>query len=297
MKPILGLITYMTFCTAAWSQQTLTEFKWNDLAQATLLHEAVPILLDGRSALKIENTNDTPLQLSLLTIAKPKISAQMYAVQGEVRYTGVHGDGFLEMWNYFPPVKPGLPEGEYFSRTLGESGEMGKISGTSDWRPFSLPFDSTGASGSPTRLQINLVLGGRGMVYLGPVKLVQYPGAKSAFHGGSANAWWSDNTAGLVDGLGGGIIGCLGGLIGVLCSMGKGRGFVIALLRILTGLGIILGVAGITALFQHQPYAVYYPLLLTAVLLLALCPGLLSTAGRRYQERELRRMQSLDASG
>jgi hypothetical protein len=295
MKPMPSFIALLAFAVPAWSQQIVTEFKWDD--PAGLPHGTTPIMRDGRAALKIENTNDSPLQLSLLTVAKPKIAAQMYAVQGEVRYDAVQGEGFLEMWSYFPPVKPGLPEGEYFSRTLGESGEMGKISGTSDWRPFSLPFDSAGASGPPTRLQINLILRGRGTVYIGPVKLVQYSGAKTAVHGGSANVWWSNQTGALVGGWGGGIIGCLGGLIGVLCSMGKGRGFVLALLRTLTGLGLVLGVAGIAALAQHQPYAVYYPLLLSAVILLAVCPGLLSTVGRRFQERELRRMQSLDASG
>jgi hypothetical protein len=297
MKLIFNFIALLTFSAAAWSQTTITEFKWNDPAQTGLPRGAAPILLDGRAALKIENTNNAPLQLSLLTIAKPKISAQMYAVSGEVRYDAVQGDGYLEMWNYFPPVKPGLPEGQYFSRTLGDSGEMGKISGTSDWRPFSLSFNSAGASGPPTKLQINLILRGRGTVYLGPIKLVQYPAAKSGFHDRSSNAWWSDRTAALVGGLGGIIFGCLGGLIGTLCGMGKGRGLVIALLRIQIALGVLCGVAGIAAVAQHQPYGVYYPLLLIAVILLAVCGSLLPTVGRRYQELELRRMQSLDVSG
>ncbi len=112
-----------------------------------------------------------------------------------------------------------------------------------------------------------------------------------------AHPWWSDRTAGLVGGWGGGLLGCLGGLIGVLCSMGKGRGLVIALLRIQIGLGVLCGVAGIVALAQHQPYAVWYPLVLLGVLLVVIYPCMLPIARRRYQEQELRRMQSLDASG
>jgi hypothetical protein len=295
MKATLGFIACLTFSVAAWSQQTVTEFDWKDFVLTGPPREVVPIVRQGRVVLRIENTNDGPFQTSVFTFAKPKISAAMYAVQGEIRYDAVQGDGFLEMWSHFPPVKPGLPEGEYFSRTMGESGEMGKIRGTSDWRPFSLPFDSTGGSGPPTKLQINLILGGRGTVYLGPLKLVQYPAATTASNGGSGNAWWSNHMAGLVGGWGGIILGCMGGLIGTLCGMGKGRGFVVALIKMQIGLGILLVVAGIVAFVRHQPYAVWYPLLLPAIVLLAVYSRSLSIVDKRYQEQELRRMQSLDA--
>jgi hypothetical protein len=109
--------------------------------------------------------------------------------------------------------------------------------------------------------------------------------------------WWSDRTAALVGGWGGGILGCLGGLIGTLGGTGKCRGLVIALLGIMISLGIVLGVAGIAALAQHQPYAVWYPLLLIGIILLLVCPFMLPIVRRRYQEQELRRMQSLDSSG
>jgi hypothetical protein len=297
MKPILVFFALLTFSATAGSRQTVTEFNWKDPAQTGLPRGTAPVLLDGRAALKIENTNVAPLQLSLLTIAKPKISAQMYAVQGEVRYDAVQGDGYLEMWNYFPPVKPGLPEGQYFSRTLGDSGEMGKISGTSDWRPFSLPFDSAGASGPPTELQINLILRGRGTVYLGPIKLVQYPVAKSFFYGNTAHPWWSHRAYLWVMILGSGIFIGFNLLIVALSVKGKGRGFVFALLRLLIGLGILLGATTIVAFAQQQPFWVWFPLLLEAFLLITIFGAWLFTVGRIYQELELRRMQALDASG
>jgi hypothetical protein len=130
---------------------------------------------------------------------------------------------------------------------------------------------------------------------LGFIALLTFTAAAWSHPG--AHPWWSNRTAALVGGLGGGILGCLGGLIGVLCSMGKGRGFVIALFRIQIGLGVLCGVAGIAALAQHQPYAVWYPLLMIGVILLLICPFMLPIVRRRYQEQELRRIQSLDASG
>src|SRR5207249_3122263 len=126
------------------------------------------------TVLKTENTNDAPLQLTIFKIEKPSIQSATYAVLGEIKYDNVQGSGYLEMWNYFPPLAPGLPEGQYFSRTLGMdgSGPMSRISGTSSWRPFSLPFDRTETTNLPTRLEINIFLPGRGVVWLGPPRLM-----------------------------------------------------------------------------------------------------------------------------
>ena len=156
------------------SAQTIAEFDWQKLKEAGGLLGGIPLNLDGRTVLKIENTNDAPLQLTIFKIEKPRIQSATYAVLGEIKYDNVQGSGYLEMWNYFPPVSPGLPEGQYFSRTLGEagSGPMGRISGTSSWRPFALPFDRTGTTNSPTRLEINIFLPGRGVVWLGPPRLM-----------------------------------------------------------------------------------------------------------------------------
>jgi hypothetical protein len=149
----------------AEGQEVSGAYNWSSLArQGLLTASAMVVSLDGREAVKIENTNDAPWQVNLLTIANPAIIAQRYALTGTIRYEGVQGDGYLEMWNCFAPEKPGLTETKYFSRTLGGNGPMGKISGTSGWRDFELPFDRTGAANPPKRLEVNLVLPGRGTV-------------------------------------------------------------------------------------------------------------------------------------
>jgi len=153
-------------------------------------------LVDGRWAAKIENTSDAPLELSLLKIEKPPITSMRYAVTGEIKYAGVQGGvsvtmGYLEMWNYFPPLHPGAPEGRFFSRTAGPagSGPMSGIIGTSDWREFSLPFDRTGATGVPVRLEVKIFLPARGTVFIGPLKLVQFDEPKQHDALPAINAW------------------------------------------------------------------------------------------------------------
>ena len=124
--------------------------------------------VDGRVAARIMNTTNAPLQKLVLKVEKPSVTAKRYAVSGEIKYEGVQGAGYLEMWSVFP-------NGRYFSRTLGApgSGAMAQITGSSDWREFSLPFDSTGASGPPTQIEVNISLPSRGTVFIGPLKLVQ----------------------------------------------------------------------------------------------------------------------------
>ena len=172
---------------------------------------------------------------------------------------------------------------------------MGKLSGTSDWRAFMLPFDSTGGSGSPTRLEINIFLPAQGTVFLGPVKLVEYTGSLASMGIASSNAWWSDRAAGMVGGIGGGVLGCLGGLLGWLAWKGQARRFVVAASWVLIGLGVALGLAAVVALSEKQRYAVWFPLVLGGVLLLGIIPFRLRKFLKHYKDLELRRMTAIDA--
>jgi hypothetical protein len=163
---------------AAPTEQVSVTYEWPLVPGENLSQEHL-VNADGRDELKITNTNDLPLQLTLLKIEKPPIASMNYSLGGEIKYEGVQGAGYLEMWNYFPPVRSGLPEGRYFSRTLAPagSGPMGQIAGTSSWREFSLPFNRTGSTSPPSRLEFNIFLPGRGVVYIGPLKLRQLDGS------------------------------------------------------------------------------------------------------------------------
>ena len=52
-------------------------------------------------ALKVEGTRDGS-PVTVLTIDRPTIKGPHYALTGQVRYDGVEGTGYLELWNYFP---------------------------------------------------------------------------------------------------------------------------------------------------------------------------------------------------
>jgi hypothetical protein len=289
---VLSLFSVLT-CAA---EHTVTEYEWKKLADVGQLLSGNVAVVDGRTVLKIENTNSTAFLAPLLKIQKPGISNTFYAIRGEIKYENVLGNGYLEMWNHFPPITPGMPEGQFFTKTLGESGEMGKISGTSKWRKFSLPFDSTGASGPPTKLELNLMLPGKGTVYLSSLLLAEWPGNPFHRKGVVAGQWWSDQRGGLIGGVLGSILGVIGGLLAWLAARGKSRRFVLVTYQLLIGCGGLSFVAAMIALITHQTYGVWFPLLLVGVLLLSIFPFRLKQTRRVYEDLELRRMAAIDAT-
>lgn len=297
MKKLIKISLLLWFVPSAMAQQDLRSYDWQDLRQHHELKGGEVVSMGGESVLKIENTNDAPLQLRLFKILKPPTAlGAVYAMTGRVKYENARGSGYLEMWNFFPPVRPGLPEGRYFSRTLGDSGEMGKITGTSDWRKFSLPFDPTGASAAPARLEINIMLPGRGTVYLSPLKLIQYAGSSAAAGATSANPWWSESAAPWISCVGGPVIGCFGALLGALAGKGKARKLVLATWKCCIAAGILALIAAFVALGVGQPEFVWVPLLVFGIVPTVVFSVIWPLAKKRYEVLEMRRMVSMDAT-
>ncbi|MFH1919407.1 MAG: hypothetical protein ABIP48_05900 [Planctomycetota bacterium] len=291
MKRLIACsLVVLGFASVALSEELVREISWAELDKAGQLlgGEVQP---DG--TLKIANPDTQPKTVAITELKNPGVTALRYAVEGEVRYEEVETQSALEMWNYFPNG------GSYFSRTLAEVGPLKSIEGTSDWRTFCLPFFSQEGTGPPDRLKLNLMFGGRGTVYLEPVRLVQYtegedPLAMASGSQTSADAWWNDRTGGLIGGIGGSILGCLGALMGILGGAGRARRFVMALAVCVTMFGVAALGLGIAALGLGQPYAVYYPLLLGGGISTVVFGGLLPVIRQRYQQAELRRMTAMD---
>ncbi len=277
---LIGLLN----AASGWATDATRDFTWDALQKAGRISGGRVLAPDRESPfhrLKVESSG--PSSVTVLTIDHPEVTGPRYALTGRVRYEGVEGTGYLELWNYFPNG------GQFFSRTLGDAGPMMRLQGTSAWRSFTLPFDATDAP-PPMRLVVNVVFQGRGTVYLGPLQLVDAPGLD--VRAGAPGT--PDDRAGLVGGLAGAAVGCVGALIGVLTSLGRARRFVITAAGALVVFGAIAFVGGVAALSWSQPYSVYYPLLLVGFLSAVVPLGVLPVIRRRYQELELRTMRAHD---
>ena len=256
-----------------------------------ICHVALPLLLalaplrgaaenSAESAVEVHG----PATQQVWVVESPAVRGDQYAITGSVAYADVEGEAFLEMWSVFPDGS------RYFSRSLDERGPMGKLSGSSPARPFVLPFFLTPDSPRPVRLELNVVLPAGGRV---SVRELRFGSGDEAMT--PPGAWWSERTGGLVGAAAGSAVGLLGAVIGTLCTLGRGRRFVMAGLLALGVSGLALLAVGLVALALGQPYAVWYPLVLLGALDPVLAFSLLPTARRRFEEIELRRMQALDA--
>ncbi len=295
MKRLIVSSLIVLACTpVVLAKEVVREISWKEMKDAGKVISS-PLQRGAvggpEELLMIENPETLPRELGLLLVEQPKITGASYAITGQVRYEHVDGRAYLEMMSIFPGNK------RYFSRTLADSGLMKHLEGSSDWRPFSLPFILGADSPKPSALALGIFLPGRGTVHLGPLQLVQYDENEDPFAiPGATGVWWTGRTAGLIGGIFGSVLGCLGGLIGTLGGMGKARRFTLGLVKAICLLGLLLTVAGIVALFQSQPYAVWYPLLLLGILGSAIMGGLLPVLRRRYEQVELRKMTAADAA-
>jgi len=239
----------------------------------------------GTPALELRATATGPTSFHLVTIDHPQIAGPRYVVSGEVRYQDVEGQGYLEMWTVFPDGQ------RFFSRTLAAQGPLAALHGESSWRRFELPFDMSGASQAPSRLEINLMLPGRGAVWLGPMHLQRATAQAEAGQGG----WWSARSGTLLGAMMGSLVGVVGAIIGVLGGRGRARGLVLGLLVGMTTVGACLALVGVAAALSSQPRHVWYPLLViggaTGLIGLAILPAL----RRRFAADELRRIEAMDA--
>jgi hypothetical protein len=288
---VASSLIVLAIISPASSEEVLREMTWTELREAGQLAAGAIQPAPASTAtesLKIDNPEGKPKSVSVLVLDKPGIAASRYALTGRVRYEGMEGKGYLEMWNSFPGGE------RCFTRTLGRRGMLGSLEGSSDWRPFSLPFSIREAGGQPTQLEMNVVFAGRGTVYLSSLRLVQYAAGEDPL--AVPGQWWDGRTAGLVGGIAGTVIGCLGGLIGMLAGVGKAREFVMLLTAAIVLAGVACLALAIVALLQTQPYCVYYPLLLLGGLSVLVMGPLRRTLRQRYQQLELRKIAALDVA-
>jgi hypothetical protein len=108
--------------------------------------------------------------------------------------------------------------------------------------------------------------------------------------------WWTGPEAGLFGGIAGSALGLLGALIGTiggLCApRGKCKRLVYGLVAVMISIGIIALAMSVAALFQHQPFFVFYPLILCGSMSVIVGGGLIPLFGRVYREVDNRRFEA-----
>ncbi|MBX7166084.1 MAG: hypothetical protein K1X74_07015 [Pirellulales bacterium] len=271
--------------------------RWSELAKAgSLLSGELAKPSDNRQpdALVVRVAEGAAPLAKVCVIDQPGVGGPAYMLRGKVRCEGVTEPGFVEMWNHFP-------EGfAYFTRTLAETGPMGHLAGTQDWRELALPFaisqpgEPVDAAKRPLRLEINVVLPRGGTVYLSDLELVQVSdlaGLNQALSPQGAGFGWPTLAAALL----------LGGqmLLVVLLSALAARGlasptWMMRLAGAFAGVSALSLLCGLLAVALPVERAVQLQLLLGGLAGIGASALLIPGLRRKLHERELRQMQALD---
>jgi hypothetical protein len=284
MRKLLLVLSFCVCGQIAFGEEVLKEINWTQLKQAGHLLNGAIIPADSHTPfeqLQIASSASQPTTVEVLGIEKPRFTSVRYAITGKVRYENVEGEGYLEAWSY-------SADGRFeSSRTVAKSGPMQSLQGDSDWRAFSLPFSIGKSQLRPERLIVKVVLPGAGTVQLGQVRLVQY----------ADNRWKSLFEQGVWPlAVGAAVLVICYCVLGFLASRGRARHLVTGTFIAFLFLGAIAFVLGVVALGRSGSPMQPLQFFLLAAILLVPSAVALSCIGRRYEQRELRRMDAMDAA-
>ncbi len=196
--------------------------------------------------------------LTLATIDRPGVSADRYAVIGNICCEDVRGEMHLEMWSH-------LADGQRASvRAVFDGEGGGALRGSASWQTFRL-VARRDQGAAPTRLVVNLIARGTGTLWLSPLRLVEYKDDPRIPDRAAPGGWWSARAAGWLGGIGGALLAGLCALAAALMAKGAPRPAVQGVLAGTGALGAAGLIAGIVAVCAAEPFAVWFVLVLGGV--------------------------------
>jgi len=116
---------------------------------------------DGKGSLRIEVTQPTTVRL--FETGDMDIENVRLIYKARLRTENIEGQAYLEMWCCFPG------KGEFFSKGL-----MNPLSGTNDWTVAETPFFLKKGE-NPDNVKLNLVVDGKGTVWIDDIRLIKHP--------------------------------------------------------------------------------------------------------------------------
>ncbi len=116
---------------------------------------------DGKGSIRV--STQWPTVINLAEIADIDIEGAILVYQAKLRSQKLTGKAYLEMWCHF------AGGGQYFSRGL-----KSYVTGDRDWTSLETIFFLKPGQ-NPTKVTLNLVINGRGTVWVDAVRLLRRP--------------------------------------------------------------------------------------------------------------------------
>ena len=162
---VLTVVIFVSGCSK--SSKTVMELKHYPIESLEGLITRTNVVIDkeitsdGNGSLRI--TANEPTTIRLYETGDIDAENARLTYQAKVRTRDIQGKVYLEMWCQF------AGKGEFFSRDLSSP-----LSGTTDWTSEETPFFLKKGE-NPDNVKINLVIEGRGTVWIDDVHLFKGP--------------------------------------------------------------------------------------------------------------------------
>jgi hypothetical protein len=135
--------------------ETIRRFRTSD---STLTQDRITV---DHDAWAIDSMEEQTIRL--FEVQDPRAEQCLVTYRAMMRTDGLAGRAFMEMWCRLPG------RGEFFSRGLKQA-----VKGTTDWSACEIPFYLKKGQ-RPDLIKLNLVIEGRGKVWIKNVELLKTP--------------------------------------------------------------------------------------------------------------------------
>ncbi len=274
-----AVVFFIVIINAPLHAEKVWSSPWSKLREQGALTVGQIIPPDTKTpaeCLKLENRTSQSATVPLATIQNPAITQTAYAVAGRVRYEGVEGTAYLEMYGYLAAGK------KMTVRTLG-TGKLKGITGDSDWREFYLPLFIGGqAKMRPVKIDVNLIFPGKGTIYLQPLQLHQFrSGGKCGAQTGTSPVMHGAVVPIFI--LYAAVLGVIGMMLFVSVQKGESRSLVLNVMMTLIVTGCIGLLIGTIVLIAMGDRTFFGPFRLLAVIQTAV-PAAVYSRVRKYYD-------------
>jgi hypothetical protein len=162
---IYGLLLFGSGCSR--TSQQVTEMKRFPLDSLDGIITKSGVVIDkehsadGKGSLRLSAPGPAVVRLFEITDVEVENARLIY--NAKVRTEGVEGQVYLEMWCHFPG------KGEFFSRNVHTP-----LTGTTNWTTMETVFFLKKGE-KPDYIKINLVINGKGTVWIDDIRLIKGP--------------------------------------------------------------------------------------------------------------------------
>ena len=160
MKPMLTVVVILALVSGLAMADDLRKLSLDDASSiGTTIQTDSNVKTEGKSSIRITTIHPTTVCLGEVTGLDVENAMLLYKAKVK---SDLDGGAFLEMW-----VNVG--GGQYFSRGMNDP-----IKGKSDWKSIQTPFMFQKGQ-KPDKVTLNLVINGKGIVWIDDVVLSKAP--------------------------------------------------------------------------------------------------------------------------